>query len=132
QQPRTGASPSGMPASSTNGRRLPRTPGQRLSFSQFVFSVTQADLSFAAITSAAADRYSHAAVDFRNQHGHARHAPTLGPIAFLLFLRPHRRPMFLRLPAHGAHRNFNSVMLFQLHRRPSKGILGTKIGHGSL
>src|SRR2546429_1015982 len=33
-----------MPASSTNGRRLSRTSGQRLSFSQFFFSVTQADL----------------------------------------------------------------------------------------
>src|SRR5207249_1505085 len=39
--------------------RSPVTPVERLSFSQFFFSVIQADLSFAAITSAAADRYSH-------------------------------------------------------------------------
>src|SRR5205823_14005438 len=105
---------------------------KRLSFSKVFFSVTKADLSLAATTSAAPDRYSHAAFDFRNQHGHARHAPTLGPIAFLLFLRQHGRPVFLRHHAHGAHRNFYSVMLFQLRRRPGKGILGTKIGHGSL
>jgi hypothetical protein len=74
----------------------------------------------------------HAAVDFRNQHRHADHAPTLGPIAFLLFLRPHRRPVFLGHHAHGTHGNFYAVVLFQLRRCPGKGILGTKIGHGSL
>src|SRR6266700_1227064 len=36
-----------MPASSRNGRRLSRTSGQRLSFSQSCFSFLQADLSLA-------------------------------------------------------------------------------------
>ncbi len=71
----------------------------------------------------------HAAVHFDNQHGRAR---TIRPIAFLLLLRQHRGSLFLGNPTDGAHRNRNPIMFFQLARGSGKGLIGTKIGHGSL
>ena len=40
--------------------------------------------------------------------------------------------MFLREPAHGAHRNLDSIMFFHLGGGCGKGLIGPKIRHGAL
>ena len=40
--------------------------------------------------------------------------------------------MFLRVPTYGTHRNLNPIMFLQLGGGSGKGLIGPKIGQGSL
>src|SRR5947209_14601973 len=71
----------------------------------------------------------HASVHLGNEHGHPR---SLRQIASGLLPRPHGLPMFFRKGADGTYRNFDPIVLAQFGCGSGKGVIGPKIGEGSL